>query len=37
MQCLKKLRKEDYKIKLTGVSNVGEAFSAIRKKEGKIE
>lgn len=35
MQCLKKLRPEDYKIKLTGVSNIGEAFSAIHKKEGK--
>ena len=32
-QCLKKLRKEDYKIKLTGVASVSEAFSAIRKKE----
>ena len=35
MQCLKKLRKEDYKIKLTGVASIGEAFSAIRKKEGE--
>lgn len=34
-QCLKKLHKEDYKINLTGVSSVGEAFSAIRKKEDK--
>ena len=34
-QCLKKLCKEDYKIKLTGVASVGEAFSAIRKKEDK--
>ena len=36
-QCLKKLRKDDYKIKLTGVASVGEAFSVIRKKEGKSE
>ena len=35
MQRLKKLRKEDYKIKLTGVASIGEAFSAIRKKEGE--
>ena len=33
MQCINKLRKDDYKIKLTGVSSVGEAFAAIRKKE----
>lgn len=37
MQCVKKLHTSDYKIKLTGVSSVGEAFNAIRKKEGKNE
>lgn len=33
-QCIAKLNRNDYKIKLCGVSSVGEAFSAIRKKEG---
>lgn len=33
-QCITKLNRNDYKIKLCGVSSVGEAFSAIRKKEG---
>ncbi len=33
-QCLKKLSKDDYSIKLNGVNSVGEAFSAIKKKEG---
>lgn len=32
-QCLKKLSRSDHSIKLTGVSSVGEAFSAIRRKE----
>ncbi len=36
-QCLKKLSKDDYNIRLTGVSSVGEAFSAIRKKEGSTK
>lgn len=31
-QCLAKLSKEDYKIKLTGVSSVGDAFRAIKKQ-----
>lgn len=33
-QCIAKLNRNDYKIKLCGVSSVGEAFSSIRKKEG---
>lgn len=33
-QCIAKLNRNDYKTKLCGVSSVGEAFSAIRKKEG---
>ena len=33
-QCIAKLGRTDYKIKLTGVSSVGEAFAAIRRKEG---
>ena len=33
-QCIAKLGRMDYKIKLTGVSSVGEAFAAIRRKEG---
>lgn len=36
-QCIDKLSKNDYSIKLSGVSNVGEAFSVIRRKEGRPE
>ncbi len=32
-QCLKNISESDYKIKLSGVSGIGEAFSVIRKKE----
>ena len=34
-QCIDKLSKNDYRIKLSGVSNVSEAFSVIRRKEGR--
>lgn len=36
-QCIDKLSKNDYSIKLSGVSNVSEAFSVIRRKEGRPE
>ena len=36
-QCIDKLSKNDYRIKLSGVSNVSEAFSVIRRKEGRPE
>ncbi|MGN0627234.1 MAG: DNA repair protein RadA [Oscillospiraceae bacterium] len=34
-QCIDKLSKNDYSIKLSGVSNVSEAFSVIKRKEGR--
>lgn len=34
-QCIDKLSKNDYRIKLSGVSNVSEAFSVIKRKEGR--
>ena len=36
-QCIDKLSKNDYSIKLSGVSTVSEAFSVIRRKEGRPE
>ena len=36
-QCIDKLSKNDYRIKLSGVSNVSEAFSVIKRKEGRPE
>ncbi len=36
-QCIDKLSKNDYSIKLSGVSNVSEAFSVIKRKEGRPE
>lgn len=35
VQCIKKIPKNNYAIKLMGVTNVSEAFDAIRKKEEK--